>query len=214
MNAVLIYVQSPPILSTLLENLATRKIMGSAADGTSIARDALARQDDMSERKNSAGFSRIDASRKTDDANAPFLGSTADPGTPEAQGLYDPALRQGRLRRRLRRQHQGPQIAPDRRRTACRSCATSNTAARPARIRAWATAPAFLFRSRTSFSPRQAARLVKLPEPGEYAVGQLFMPQEENWRQIIRDIYADVIAREGLTSDRLARRAEGQRLAR
>src|ERR1044071_6842820 len=46
----------------------------------------------MSERKNGAGFSRIDASRISDDANAPFIGSTMDPGTPEIQGLYDPAL--------------------------------------------------------------------------------------------------------------------------
>ena len=38
-----------------------------------------------------------------------------------------------------------------------------------------------------------------LPQPGEYAVGYLFMPTDANWRQIIRDIYAEVIAREGLT---------------
>src|SRR3974390_3285025 len=38
----------------------------------------------------------------------------------------------------------------------------------------------------------------KLPAPGEYAVGYLFMPTDTNWRQIIRDIYAEVIAREGL----------------
>ena len=54
--------------------------------------DAPVRQDDMSEQNKSAGFSRIDASRKTDDAVAPFVGSTADPGTPDVQGLYDPAL--------------------------------------------------------------------------------------------------------------------------
>ncbi|MGB8044975.1 MAG: glutamate synthase subunit alpha, partial [Pseudolabrys sp.] len=39
----------------------------------------------------------------------------------------------------------------------------------------------------------------KLPKAGEYAVGYLFMPNDANWRQIIRDIYAEVIAREGLT---------------
>ncbi|MGB9041406.1 MAG: glutamate synthase subunit alpha, partial [Pseudolabrys sp.] len=39
----------------------------------------------------------------------------------------------------------------------------------------------------------------KLPKAGEYAVGYLFMPTDANWRQIIRDIYAEVIAREGLT---------------
>src|SRR5687767_14972567 len=39
----------------------------------------------------------------------------------------------------------------------------------------------------------------KLPAPGEYAVGQLFMPTDPDWRQIIRDIYAQTIKREGLT---------------
>ena len=38
-----------------------------------------------------------------------------------------------------------------------------------------------------------------LPEPGHYAIGYLFMPRDTNWRQIIRDIYAEMIAREGLT---------------
>src|SRR5262249_51815228 len=38
----------------------------------------------------------------------------------------------------------------------------------------------------------------KLPPPGEYAIGQLFMPRDPDWRQIIRDIYAQVIRREGM----------------
>src|SRR6516164_8803129 len=39
----------------------------------------------------------------------------------------------------------------------------------------------------------------RLPAPGEYAVGVLFMPRDPDWRRVIRDIYADVIKREGLT---------------
>jgi glutamate synthase (NADPH/NADH) large chain len=39
----------------------------------------------------------------------------------------------------------------------------------------------------------------KLPAPGEYAVGYLFMPHDKEWRQIIKDIYAELIAREGLS---------------
>ncbi len=39
----------------------------------------------------------------------------------------------------------------------------------------------------------------KLPEPGEYAVGNLFMPRDPDWRQIIRDIYAQNVKREGMT---------------
>ena len=44
----------------------------------------------MSERKNSAGFVRK-AATPSPDGVAPFMGSTADPGTPAARGLYDPA---------------------------------------------------------------------------------------------------------------------------
>jgi glutamate synthase (NADPH/NADH) large chain len=36
-----------------------------------------------------------------------------------------------------------------------------------------------------------------LPAPGDYAIGQLFMPRDTNWRQIIRDIWVEAVAREG-----------------
>ena len=39
----------------------------------------------------------------------------------------------------------------------------------------------------------------RLPAPGEYAVGALFMPRDRDWRQVIRDIYAEVVKREGMT---------------
>ena len=38
-----------------------------------------------------------------------------------------------------------------------------------------------------------------LPKPGEYAVGALFMPKDPDWRQVIRDIYSQLIKREGMT---------------
>ncbi|HKN08922.1 MAG TPA: glutamate synthase central domain-containing protein, partial [Pseudomonadota bacterium] len=38
-----------------------------------------------------------------------------------------------------------------------------------------------------------------LPKPGEYAVGVLFMPRDPDWRQIIRDIWGQMIKREGMT---------------
>src|SRR4029077_12454151 len=37
-----------------------------------------------------------------------------------------------------------------------------------------------------------------LPEPGRYAVGYLFMPRDGEWRQIIRDVYAEMVKREGM----------------
>jgi glutamate synthase domain-containing protein 2/glutamate synthase domain-containing protein 1/glutamate synthase domain-containing protein 3 len=49
------------------------------------------------------------------------------------------------------------------------------------------------------FFAREAARLgFALPKPGEYAVGALFMPRDPDWRQVIRDIYAQMIKREGM----------------
>jgi glutamate synthase (NADPH/NADH) large chain len=38
-----------------------------------------------------------------------------------------------------------------------------------------------------------------LPKPGEYAVGALFMPRDRDWAQIIRDLWAQMIRREGMT---------------
>ena len=49
------------------------------------------------------------------------------------------------------------------------------------------------------FFAKKAAEIgFTLPKPGEYAVGQLFLPRDEAWREVIRGIYADTIAREGL----------------
>src|SRR5947209_8291323 len=50
------------------------------------------------------------------------------------------------------------------------------------------------------FFAKQADRLgFRLPKPGEYAVGTLFMPRDPDWRQVIRDIYSQMITREGMT---------------
>ena len=51
-----------------------------------------------------------------------------------------------------------------------------------------------------TFFAKEAAKLgFTLPAPGEYAVGNLFMPRDPDWRQIIRDIYAQKIKQEGMT---------------
>ena len=39
----------------------------------------------------------------------------------------------------------------------------------------------------------------KLPEPGHYAAGFLFMPRDPAWRHVIIDTYAEAVAREGMT---------------
>src|SRR5437667_6957827 len=49
------------------------------------------------------------------------------------------------------------------------------------------------------FFAKQADRLgLRLPTPGEYAVGTLFMPRDPDWRQIIPDIYSQMITREAM----------------
>src|ERR1051326_7387423 len=48
------------------------------------------------------------------------------------------------------------------------------------------------------FFVRKAAELgITLPAPGHYAVGHVFMPRDPEWRQVILDVFSDVVAREG-----------------
>src|SRR5437764_11148106 len=50
-----------------------------------------------------------------------------------------------------------------------------------------------------AFFARKAAEIgFKLPPPGDYAVGALFMPRETAWRKVIKSIIADQIKAEGL----------------
>jgi glutamate synthase (NADPH) large chain len=50
------------------------------------------------------------------------------------------------------------------------------------------------------FFAKKAAELgFKLPAPGHYAVGALFMPHDPAWRQEIMDTYAAIAAQEGMT---------------
>ena len=49
------------------------------------------------------------------------------------------------------------------------------------------------------FFARKATELgFTLPEPGNYAIGALFMPRDTSWRQVIKGIIADEIRAEGL----------------
>src|ERR1700686_4370922 len=49
------------------------------------------------------------------------------------------------------------------------------------------------------FAKKAAALGFKLPAPGHYAVGALFMPHDPAWRQEIMDTYAGIAAQEGMT---------------
>jgi glutamate synthase (NADPH/NADH) large chain len=49
-----------------------------------------------------------------------------------------------------------------------------------------------------AFFARKTAEIgFKLPQPGDYAVGALFMPRETAWRKVIKSIIADQIKAEG-----------------
>jgi glutamate synthase (NADPH/NADH) large chain len=50
-----------------------------------------------------------------------------------------------------------------------------------------------------AFFARKARELgFELPEPGDYAVGYLFMPREQEWREAIQRIYVEQVRYEGL----------------
>src|SRR5499433_1299817 len=139
----------------------------------------------MSEQKHSAEF----AGR----------GSTADPGTPFAQGLYDPALDKDSCGVGFiadikgRKSHQ---LIEDGLRILCNLEHRGAVGADPR----MGDGAGILVQMPHKFFAKKTTELgIKLPKPGEYAVGYLFMPMDPNWRQIVRDIYAEVIAREGLT---------------
>src|SRR5262245_19455753 len=50
-----------------------------------------------------------------------------------------------------------------------------------------------------AFFKRKATEIgFQLPDPGEYAIGALFMPKETAWRKVIQSIIADQIKAEGM----------------
>ena len=127
------------------------------------------------------------------------LGNTADPGTPPVQGLYDPALDKDSCGVGFiadikdRKSHQ---IVEDGLRILCNLEHRGAVGADPR----MGDGAGILVQIPHKFFAKKTAELgFTLPKPGEYAIGQLFMPTDKHWRQIIKDIYAELIAREGFT---------------
>jgi glutamate synthase (NADPH/NADH) large chain len=130
-------------------------------------------------------------------AVVPFTDS-GDPGLPPAQGLYDPSLDKDScgvgfiadikgqkshklisdaLTILLNLEHRGAVGADPRA----------------------GDGAGILVQTPHKFLAKKAAELgFKLPKPGQYAVGALFMPRDDAWREVIRGVYADTIKREGL----------------
>ncbi len=128
----------------------------------------------------------------------PPLGDTADPGLPPAQGLYDPRLDKDSCGVGFiadikgRKSHKLVEDA------IAILCNLEHRGAVGADPRAGDGA-GILVQIPHPFFHKEAAKIgFQLPPLGEYAIGQLFMPTDPDWRRIIRDIYAQTIRREGL----------------
>ncbi|MGE0564489.1 MAG: glutamate synthase large subunit [Pseudolabrys sp.] len=124
---------------------------------------------------------------------------SADPGLPEAHGLFDPALNQDSCGVGFiadikgRKSHS---IIEDGLKIVCNLEHRGAVGADPR----MGDGAGILVQIPHKFFARKATELgFTLPKAGDYGVGYLFMPRDTEWREIIRDIYADVIAREGLT---------------
>src|SRR4029079_1609621 len=119
--------------------------------------------------------------------------ATLDPGMPLPEGLSDPSLETRSSAGGFiadikgRKSHK---IVEDGLRILCNLEHRGATGADP---RAGDGA-GILVQVPHKFFVKKATELgFKLPAAGEYAVGYLFMPHDKEWRQIIRDIYAEMI---------------------
>ncbi|MCC7345956.1 MAG: glutamate synthase subunit alpha, partial [Variibacter sp.] len=122
-----------------------------------------------------------------------------DPMLPEAQGLFDPALEKDSCGVGFIaniKGHKSHQIVSD---ALAILCNLEHRGAVGADPRAGDGAGILVQIPHRFFRRTAAENGIALPEPGQYAVGVMFMPHEEAARQTIQDIFAEVVAREGLT---------------
>ena len=138
------------------------------------------------------------ASLRAPIAAARSANGTADPGTPAARGLYDPAYDKdscgvGFLADiKGRKSHK---IVED---ALTILFNLEHRGAVGADPRAGDGA-GILVQIPHKFFAKKADELgFVLPAPGDYAVGALFMPHEEAWRREIQNVYAEEVANEGM----------------
>ena len=134
---------------------------------------------------------------------------------PPAEGLYDPSPGKGFLRRRLHRQHQGQEVASDRLRRdqhPVQSRTSRRGRRRSARRRRRRHPGADSARLLLAQGRRDSAS--QLPEPGEYAVGALFMPTRDGVAEGHPEHHRRTDQGRRPDAARLARRADRQFLAR
>src|SRR5712671_3391871 len=132
-------------------------------------------------------------------AAVPASSATADPGTPPARGLYDPALDKDSCGVGFiadikgRKSHQ---IVED---ALTILLNLEHRGAVGADPRAGDGA-GILVQIPHKFFVKVADQLgFKLPNPGEYAIGNLFLPRDPDWREVNRDIFVQQVKRAGMT---------------
>src|SRR3954467_5312177 len=146
--------------------------------------------------KRSDSPSRITAHQGAPDAFA--FRNSADPSVPEARGLYDPALDKDSCGVGFiadikgRKSHK---IVEDGLRILCNLEHRGATGADP---RAGDGAGILVQIPHKFFVKKTAELGFSLPEPGQYAIGALFMPRDTAWRKVIQGIIGDQIKAEGL----------------
>ena len=141
----------------------------------------------------------LNGARATKGAAPLRVPAGADPGVPQARGLYDPSLAKDSCGVGFiadikgRKSHQ---IVEDALSIVQNLEHRGAVGADP---RAGDGA-GILVQIPHRFLIRKTADLgFSLPEPGHYAVGALFMPRDPEWRQEIIGIYGTEVAREGMT---------------
>src|SRR6201991_4907318 len=124
---------------------------------------------------------------------------SADPGLPQAQGLYDPALEKDSCGVGFIADIKGRSSHKLIEDALAILCNLEHRGAVGADPRAGDGA-GILVQIPHAFFTRKAKELgFTLPKPGEYAVGSIFMPREKPWREVIQSIVADQIKKEHLT---------------
>jgi len=124
---------------------------------------------------------------------------SADPGVPNAQGLYDPSLDKDSCGVGFiadikgRKSHQ---IVEDALRILCNLEHRGAVGADPR----MGDGAGILTQIPHKFFARKAKELgITLPEPGEYGIGVLFMPRDAERRELVRQTYEQIAEQEGLT---------------
>jgi len=155
----------------------------------------------MSGRNTDGGKTRRNASpveRRAVKSTAAAFADSSDPGLPPPQGLYDPTLDKDSCGVGFiadikgRKSHALVQDAL----TIVQNLEHRGAVGADPRA---GDGAGILVQIPHKFFAKQAAEIgFELPEPGQYAVGALFMPRDDAWREVIRRIYAATIVREGL----------------